>query len=188
MRPFRLASRSMFSVNLLPGALAGLAVLAASLVPAALWPAAGEHAAAQPAELVIEIHPNGFNPPECTLNRNSRLPIRFINKDTKPRRIVVDELYAPEPGGFARDTGWIEPGEAGHQTWTFGEIQDLTYRDHDDPSLTGKIFVPLSNNAGTDCDIEDTAPVPGGMGCNRVFSEPLGCGIVPRVTTDGPLQ
>lgn len=142
-------------------------------------------ATAQQNEVIIEIHPHGFNPRECTLNRNSRLPVRFRNMDTKPRRIVVDELYAPEPGRFARDTGWIAPGETGRQGWTFGEIQDLTYRDHDNRALTGKIIVPLSNTAAMDCDRDATVPIPGGQGCGRLFVEPPGCGIVPQLAVDG---
>src|SRR5688572_7313296 len=62
-------------------------------------------------ELIIEILPDGFNPQECTINRNLRAEVRFVNMDTKPRRIVVDELYSTEPGGFSRDTGWLDPGE-----------------------------------------------------------------------------
>ena len=162
------------------------AVLAAGVLDATWpWPSPTSHAQAPAPELIIEILPGGFNPPECTINRNLRAEVRFVNRDTKPRRIVVDELYAPEPGGFSRDTGWLEPGETQSGYWSFGEIQDLTYRDHDDPSLTGHITVPMSNTAATACAPQTGPPPPSGEGCSQHFSEPLGCAIVPRLTADG---
>jgi hypothetical protein len=144
-------------------------------------------ASAQQTELVIEILPDRFNPRVCTVNRNARIPVTFVNRDTKPRRVVVDELYAPEPGGFARDTGWIAPGEASRRSWSFGEVQDLVYRDHDDPALTGRIIVPLSNNAATECGPDSLSGAdPGGGGCGRLPALTRGCGVLPSVAADGP--
>ena len=175
-----------------PALLALITVLLASAASVQTNPDTPRHAFAQEPfpELIIEILPGdeGFNPQECTINRNLRAEVRFLNRDTKPRRIVVDELYSPEPGGFSRDTGWIEPGQKQEGYWSFGEIQDLTYRDHDEPSITGHITVPLSNQAATMCDPDEPQPEPEGTGCMRHFAEPLGCVLAPRVTTDGPLQ
>jgi hypothetical protein len=166
---------------------AGLLVAFGGFVGAAAGGALRPAIAQQGEPLVIVILPDRFNPRVCTVNRNARVPIAFVNRDTKPRRVVVDELYAPEPGGLARDTGWIEPGETGRRTWSFGEIQDLTYRDHDNPALTGKIIVPLSNSAPTECNPDPAPASPAGVGCGRLPALGRGCGVLPSVAADGAL-
>jgi hypothetical protein len=168
----------------MPTAILPLALVAAAAVTlgAALHLLPARSAGAQQTELVIEILPDGFNPAECMVNRNARIPIHFVNRDTKPRRVVIDLLYEPEPGGFAFDTGWIAPGETNRFGWVFNEIQDLTYRDHDDPSLTGKIIVPMSKVAPTFCERQAGSPPPAADPCTFVFSEAAGCSVLPNVT------
>ncbi|MCA9829960.1 MAG: hypothetical protein R3B97_05335 [Dehalococcoidia bacterium] len=162
--------------------------LAAVLLAVVLAPGAGlriHPAAALFDELRIEIRPEGFNPAVCQVNRNTYANIRFVNRDSKPRRIVVDEIA--EPGAFRLDTGWIAPGETQTTSWTFTELQDLRYRDHDNPALTGRIIVPIPNNAEQICEAA-VLPDPAGDPCVRAFAEPAGCRVIPRVTSDGPLQ
>jgi hypothetical protein len=134
----------------------------------------------QPAVLLIEILPGGFNPPVCTINRDARIPVKFVNRDTKPRRIVVDVPYIPEPGEFLYDSGVVPPGGTQEGEWRFNEVNDVVYRDHDNPGLTGRIVVPISPNAATDCERSDTGPVtPGGDLCARVLATSPGCRFIP---------
>ncbi len=166
----------------------GRLLFALLLVTAALAPAGSlrvRHADALFDELRIEIRPDGYNPPVCQVNRNSYANIRFVNKDTKPRRMVVDGIGVGAP--FLLDTGWIAPGETQSNSWTFTELQDLVYRDHDNPALRGRIVVPIPNNAEQICEPTPMAE-PVGDPCARVIADPAGCGVLPRVSTDGPLQ
>lgn len=174
MRPrFSPRSRLLFALLLLAGAVAPAATI--DVRPAdALFD-----------ELRIEVRPGGYNPPVCQVNRTTYANIRFINKDTKPRRIVVDGIGVGE--GFLLDTGWIAPGETQANSWTFTELQDLVYRDHDNPALTGRIVVPIPNNAEQICEPVAIAE-PVGDPCARVIAKPAGCGVLPRVSSDGPLQ
>ena len=164
------------------------ALLALVLLSVAVAPTASlrvQRAEALFDELRIEIRPDGYNPPVCQVNRNTYANIRFVNKDSKPRRIVVDGIGVD--ADFLLDTGWIEPGETQRTSWTFTELQDLRYRDHDNPALTGRIIVPIPNNAEQICEPADL-PDPAGDPCVRVLAEPAGCGVIPRVSSDGPLQ
>ncbi|MGD9932831.1 MAG: hypothetical protein AB7T37_03850 [Dehalococcoidia bacterium] len=135
-------------------------------------------------ELRIEIRPDGYNPPVCQVNRNTYANIRFVNKDSKPRRIVLDGIGVGAE--FLLDTGWIAPGETQATSWTFTELQDIRYRDHDNPALTGRIIVPIPNNAEQTCEPADL-PDPAGDPCVRVLPEPAGCVVIPRVLCVGLL-
>jgi hypothetical protein len=186
-------------------------VLAASMVAAAvvsLTLGRSPSADAQYAEYTIEILPGGFNPPTCQLNRQGSA-VRFLNKDTKPRRIVVDGHGGSEE--FFLDTGWIEPGAKNTAAWAFQGLDEKEYRDYDNPGLRGLIIVPIDMNAPSICAPLTPTPTPTNTAtptvtptrsptlpptpipqptppsCVRFLANPLGCLVAPWVSTDGPL-
>jgi hypothetical protein len=132
-----------------------LLMLAAGLVSVALG--LRTTAQARNEEFTVEILPNGFNPEECLINRDNNY-MYFLNKDTKPRRIVVDELYSPTDE-LLFDTGMIQPGERKIFLYIVS-IVDYEYRDFDNPSLTGRVFSTLTNEGASNCRPQPPTPTP----------------------------
>ncbi|MCA9829961.1 MAG: hypothetical protein KC495_05785 [Dehalococcoidia bacterium] len=152
----------------------------------------------------IDILPGGFNPPNCTVNRNDST-VKFVNKDSKPRRVVAGD-QVEETGEYPLDTGLILPGETQSGGWFFSALDQKTYKDFDNPALTGVIIVPRDENAQSVCSPLPPTPTPTNTptvtptptatppppptpeACARLLNAPKGCNLAPAVASDGPQQ
>ncbi|MGD9932830.1 MAG: hypothetical protein AB7T37_03845 [Dehalococcoidia bacterium] len=184
---------------------AAVSMLAAGISMVALG--SGSTPARADGTYFIDILPSGFNPPECTVNRNDST-VKFVNKDSKPRRIVAgDQIEAT--GEYPLDTGVIQPGATQSGGWHFTHLAETTYKDFDNPALTGLIIVPLSNTAPSVCSPLPPTPTPTNtptitptptatptkppapptpLACARLLNSPQGCNLAPAVASDGPLE
>ena len=151
----------------------------------------------------IEILANSFNPPICVVNRNGS-EVNFLNKDTKPRRIVAPSVGMP--GEFRFDTGVIQPGATNPGGWLFQGVDRVEYQDFDTPALEGIIEVPVDPNAASQCDplpptptptatptrtptpLPTLPPPPTPEACVRLLNDPKGCAVAIWVSNDGPLE
>lgn len=152
----------------------------------------------------IDILANGFNPPQCTVSRNDST-VKFVNKDSKPRRIVAgDQVEAT--GEYPLDTGVIQPGQTQSGGWHFTALDQKTYKDFDNPALTGMIIVPVDPNALSVCSPLPPTPTPTStptrtptptatppppptpLACSRLLNAPKGCNLAPAISSDGPLN
>jgi len=116
------------------------------------------HASAIGSTFTIEITSTGFNPQTCTVNRNDS-EVQFLNKDTKPHRVVIPRFADPNPDNpsYDFDSGFIAPGETGGHIRVTGQLE-WHYQDFDDPSKTGNIIAPPNNNAGSNCSPQTPTP------------------------------
>ena len=180
-----------------------LAMLAAGF--ASVWLGRSEPRDVQAAGVyTIEIHANSFNPPICVVNRNDS-EVHFVNKDSKPRRIVEPLIGSPT-GEFRLDTGVIAPGATTTGGWVFSALDYVQYQDFDSPSLEGVIEVPLDPNTQSQCDplpptptptatptrtptpLPTAPPPPTPEACARLLNDPKGCAVVIWAASDGPLE
>lgn len=174
--------------------LAGTAGVGAALFVTSLVATQGGGTAAAAGEYVIDILPDAFNPAICQVNRNGST-VKFRNQDTKPRR--VHPTYVGPSGQLLWDTGYLDPGE----TWQSGiyidHVANIQYRDADNPSLTGTIVSPLSNDAPSICDPLPPTPTPtptftpSPTPSATVTQQPPrcvgagGCAVAPNIAQDG---
>lgn len=152
----------------------------------------------------IDLLPSGPNPAHCTVNRLDSV-VKFINKDTKPHRLVV-ELVGSPTGEFRLDTGVLQPGETQSGGWLFSSQDRATYRDIDDAGYGGVIEVPIEPNTAAVCSPLPPTPTPTNtptitptptatptkpptpLACARLLNAPRGCNLAPAVSSDGPLE
>ncbi|MCC6381609.1 MAG: hypothetical protein IT304_03825 [Dehalococcoidia bacterium] len=159
--------------------------------------ASGASAAAADGVYTVEILRSGFNPQTCVVNRN-RSTVRFLNKDSVARRVVVPAAGVDSPPLY--DSGDIAPGD----TWSGFYIDyqaELHYYDFYFPAQTGVVLAPVDPNAASQCDPLPPTPTPtptrtatptptptpvpqSPAGCLRFFASPLGCAVGPFVATD----
>jgi hypothetical protein len=191
-------------------AVAALALLVAGGVMIALAPREARPVAAA-SSFTIEILPNGdFNPPSCVVSRNDST-VFFLNKDTKPHRIVVPDIPSHGPPWnaeypFQLDTGYIAPGATSSSGWLFSSVNGFTYYDYDSTAMTGTIVVPVNPDSGSACSPLPPTPTPTPTftpsptptatptkapsqmtppTCARFFATPQGCGLAISAASDG---
>lgn len=105
-------------------------------------------------EFIIEVNEEGFNPPSCTINKNTT--IRWKNVGGAVHRVVRPAPGVDSPPLF--DTKDLDPGE------TSGGIEfalqaNFEYEDFYNPELKGKIIVPNARGAQS-CDLQPPTPTP----------------------------
>jgi hypothetical protein len=151
---------SRFSFRLLLPLL-GIAMIAGAVLTVLRSTASGAEAAN--GDYVIDILSNSFNPPLCVVNRSNNggvTTVRFRNKDSKPRRMIVPDVSTEPTAPPLEDTGYIPAGET--STWNLGITAnyDRTFKDADNPSLTIRIVAPQDPNAASSCDQLPPTPTP----------------------------
>jgi len=150
----------------------------------------------------IELLPSGPNPANCTVNRLDSV-VKFVNKDTKPHRMVVPLVGSPT-GEYRLDTGVIEPGATQTGGWLFSSQDHAEYEDIDSGGYGGVIIVPIEPNTAAVCSPLPPTPTPTNTptitptptatptkpptpeACARLLNTPKGCNLAPAVASDGP--
>ena len=152
-------SRSLFRPLLLIAAVCALTIGVTVALRAGSEPAR----AANNGEFIIDILPNSFNPPVCQVNRSNfggQTIVRFRNKDTKPRRMIVPDISTEPTAPLAFDTGLIPPNTISEWSVGITSPTELTFRDADDHTKTVKIISPLDPNIISNCDQLPPTPTP----------------------------
>ena len=189
------------SIYRLPLAALALAIVAGGvLVSLRTSP---ESVVAANAEYIIDILPGGFNPPFCQVDRandGGATFVRFRNKDTKARRLIVPDVSVEPTAPPLEDTGPIPAGTVSEFNIGITGNYDRTFRDADDPKLTIRIYAPQSPNSPANCSPLPPTPTPtptrtptpkptptqrppACMGLAPVSRQPItGCSIAPDVT------
>lgn len=155
----------------------------------------------------IEILPGSFNPSYCQVNRGGDT-VRWFNKDTKVRTIILPPVVIDNIYVVPRDPEVVQPGQYSISTFEFTSLATWNYHDADNPGITGSIVAPISPAAPAVCSPLPPTPTPtptrtpmplkqvppaceGLMPVTRTKVD--GCAIIPWVTLEGfeadpPLQ
>ena len=121
---------------------------------AAIFASGSQHAGADTAPYVIEIHDDGFNPPVCNINRGDT--VQWKNVGAQPHQV-----YSPGPGlnGPAFfDSGVLAPGQLSGKLLVDSGVT-MHYIDKLNPALTGVVETPSRSNTWT-VSCSPVAPTP----------------------------
>ncbi len=149
-------SRSLFRPLFLIAAVCALTIGVTVALRAGSEPAR----AANNGEFIIDILPNSFNPPVCQVNRSNsggQSIVRFRNKDTKPRRIILPDIDPSFPLLFDET---IPAGGVSIQSLGITSAVEYTFLDAADRSKSVKVISPIDPNFPSNCDQLPPTPTP----------------------------
>jgi hypothetical protein len=135
------------------------AVLAAGMLTAGiamLFAGRAETPARAGSLYTIEVLDSGFNPEVCVINRLGDR-VRWHNRTSKPVYIWRPDPNSPE-NPVIWDVGEVPPGGFSTELMATGN-HDWPYEDKY-TGRTGKVIVPISNNAAADCSPRPPTPTP----------------------------